>query len=58
MECNKCGNPLRIIAGGQTTDIGSKIIKHITVLGCLNPDCERKMQEQRRIENIQESFEG
>jgi hypothetical protein len=54
--CSKCQNPLRIISGGNKIKEGKIIAVH--VMGCMNPDCELKMQEQNRIETPQESFEG
>lgn len=54
MVCSKCGLPLRVIKGGQKVVDGKIVMVH--VLGCMNTDCELKMQEQNRIETPQESF--
>jgi hypothetical protein len=56
MVCSKCQNPLRIISGGNKA-VDNKIIA-VHVMGCMNPDCELKLQEQNRIETPQESFGG
>lgn len=55
-RCSKCQNPLRILRGGQKI-IDGKIV-NIHVMGCLNPGCELKNQEQdRKVAEVQE-FQG
>jgi LSD1 subclass zinc finger protein len=54
--CTSCQNPLRIISGGNKIK-DSKIV-NIQVLGCMNPECSLKMQEQDRVEKEVPSFEG
>jgi hypothetical protein len=56
MVCSKCQNPLHIIGGGQKVVDGKIIAVHI--MGCMNPDCNMKMQEQNRAETEVKSFEG
>lgn len=56
MVCSKCQNPLRIISGGNKIVDGK--IKAVHVMGCMNPDCDMKMQEQDRVETEVQSFEG
>ena len=55
MKCSNCGNPLRILRGGQKI-IDGKIV-NIHVMGCLNPSCELFNQEQDRKVNEVQSFE-
>jgi len=56
MVCSKCQNPLRIVSGGQKV-VNGKIV-NVQVKGCLNPECNLKLQEQDRVEIAVESFEG
>lgn len=56
MVCKKCGNPLKVINGGNKVVDGKIVTVH--VWGCLNAKCELNMQEQDRTETEQESFEG
>jgi hypothetical protein len=56
MVCSKCQNPLRIVSGGQKVVDGKIIAVH--VMGCMNPECDMKMQEQSRVETEVKSFEG
>jgi hypothetical protein len=56
MACRNCGNPLRILKGGQKIGDGKIIMVH--VMGCLNPDCELKNQEQDRVFTEVQEFEG
>jgi hypothetical protein len=56
MNCTKCGCPLRIISGGQKI-VDNKIVM-VHVFGCMNTDCDLKMQEQDRQETSIENFEG
>lgn len=58
MNCKLCGNPLRVIKGGLKSDVGTNKITMVHVWGCLNDKCELNMQEQKRTETEQESFEG
>ncbi len=55
MKCRSCGNPLRILKGGQKI-IDGKIV-NIHVMGCLNPSCDLFNQEQDRKVNEVPSFE-
>ena len=54
-KCRECGNPLRILKGGQKI-IDGKIV-NIHVMGCLNPGCPMLQQEQDRIITEIPSFE-
>ncbi|HEY5586716.1 MAG TPA: hypothetical protein VIK78_19780 [Ruminiclostridium sp.] len=54
MNCSKCSNPLKQIAGGINLERGVNVM----VLGCLNRDCEFKMVEISREETPINSFEG
>jgi hypothetical protein len=54
--CSQCQNPLRIISGGNKIKDGK--IVNVQVKGCLNPECNLKLQEQDRQEIAVESFEG
>jgi len=56
--CVSCGNPLKIISGGQKTALNSTDIVMVHVFGCLNKDCPEKMKEQGRSETPVPSFEG
>ena len=58
MNCHKCGNPLRIVSGGQKSALDSTDIIMVHVWGCLNKDCTEAMKEQNRTENKVESFNG
>ena len=55
-RCSKCQNPLRILKGGQKI-IDGKIV-NIQVMGCLNPNCELKNQEQDRHITETPEFQG
>jgi hypothetical protein len=55
-RCSKCQNPLRILKGGQKI-IDGKIV-NIHVMGCMNPECDKRMEEQTRQETEVKSFEG
>jgi hypothetical protein len=55
MVCRECGNPLRILKGGQKIIDGK--ICNIQVMGCLNPNCSLKQKEQDRIITEIPSFE-
>jgi hypothetical protein len=54
-KCKSCGNPLRILRGGQKIIDGK--INNIQVMGCLNPNCSLKQQEQDRVVNEVPNFE-
>ena len=56
MKCRSCGNPLRILRGGQKIIDGK--INNIQVMGCLNPNCELKNQEQDRHVTETPEFQG
>jgi len=56
LKCCKCKNPLRIIKGGQKSDIGSTDIVMVHVFGCMNESCDMAMKEQHRVEDTVESF--
>lgn len=56
MKCRSCGNPLRILRGGQKI-IDGKIV-NIQVIGCLNPNCSLKQQEQDRAVAEVPEFQG
>jgi len=59
--CVSCGNPLKIISGGQKTALNSTDIVMVHVFGCINKDCKManpKMLEQDRKETPVPSFEG
>jgi hypothetical protein len=59
--CSNCGNPLKIIQGGQKSLEGSTDITMVHVFGCINKDCKManpKMLEQDRKETIVPSFNG
>lgn len=55
MKCRECGNSLRILRGGQKIIDGK--INNIQVMGCLNPNCSLKQQEQDRVVNEVPNFE-
>lgn len=54
MICQKCGNPLHVLKGGNTIKDSQIVMVHIW--GCFNPDCEMKELEQNRTETPQEQF--
>lgn len=56
MQCSKCGNPLKVIHGGEKVADGKIIMVHI--FGCINPECELKMAEQNRTETEINRFDG
>jgi hypothetical protein len=56
MMCVKCGLPLRIIGGGNKSEVGTDKIVTVHVMGCMNPDCDMQMVEQSRQEVENESF--
>jgi hypothetical protein len=58
MNCSVCGNPLRVLSGGNKTTEGTTDITMVHIWGCMNEKCKNKMIEQSRSENIQESFKG
>ncbi|HEY5585717.1 MAG TPA: hypothetical protein VIK78_14675 [Ruminiclostridium sp.] len=58
MNCKTCGNPLRVLSGGNKTTEGSTTITMVHIWGCLNEKCKDNMKEQQRTETNQESFEG
>lgn len=58
MVCKECGNPLKVISGGNKTTEGTTVITMVHVWGCINKDCNEAMKEQQRTETVQESFEG
>lgn len=58
MNCTSCGNPLHVVSGGDKSEVGSTQIITIHVWGCLNPQCEKKGQEQDRSYTTRDSFEG
>jgi hypothetical protein len=55
MTCSNCGNPLKVISGGNKIVDGKIVMIH--VWGCLNDDCKIKMQEQNRTQTEVEQFE-
>lgn len=58
MVCRECKNPLRIIGGGQKSDIGTNKITMVHIMGCMNPNCSIKLKEQDRKITDVPSFEG
>lgn len=56
--CVSCGNPLKIIKGGQKTILNSTDIVMVHVFGCLNKECSEAMKEQGRQETPVPSFNG
>jgi hypothetical protein len=58
MVCKGCKSPLHRIGGGEKSEEGTTKIVMVNIWGCMNPECELKMQEQDRTYTEKESFEG
>jgi len=58
MNCIVCGNPLRVLSGGNKTTEGSTVITMVHIWGCMNAKCTEVQKESMRTETAQESFNG
>lgn len=48
--CSECGTPEMIIKAGPVTEIGTTVMKQITVYGCCEKECSMFHVETRRTE--------
>jgi len=52
----ECNHPIMILKSAPVSEVGTNIVKQVTIFGCMNPNCDMNNVEIERSEHELETF--